>query len=655
MNLLTFPSRRAASRSERLALAVILVLALVLRFRYITLIEHNVDHAYPVWQALNTLETGHLPLVGQGTSVLFSNPALTGYLFLPVVALTRSPLGVYVFVIALNTLAVWFAYRASRALLGVRPALVAAALMAVNPWVIEYSRTSWVQSLLPFFVCAVAWLLWPVLMRQARNPMRRTLLALAMMTLLTQTYLLAFIIIVPVGLLALIFHRRLPKRALMMGAAVFAAATALYAVGLLSQWDDVRRRMDDFSSSEARLSSEAWDGAVRLVTGAEYEVARGVLAPADDSARRHDLSRIAHYMVLGAIVLGMGAAVLTVARGWHGLPVERDRFDAGLIALIWFGVPVIAMTYTGNPVHPFYQLMGLPAGYALAAWGIALAARLHTRTGARLVAAGFIPFALLMSINSARYYQETAAIPGAHDLTALPVGTGVRLGQMIDDHLPQDGMVYAEVETWVINSFSGRVFPTRWDNRAPAFNYIPREGGVYVKLSADEPTPPAGTLNIDALYLRDGTIIHAYRLLPAAAYRLDDDMTPLEVPSEQGLTLLGYGLRSVSRDDGAWELATAWRVDGISPEVPGRVFGPFAHVFDADGQRFLIVDGQPVAGSQWRVGDVHVHRMPFTVTPGTPFSLLLGQYDGMHNANVIFLPRDAAPTAVLTLPGPDTP
>ena len=35
--------------------------------------------------------------------------------------------------------------------------LLAAVLMAVNPWVIEYSRSTWVQSLLPFFTCALAW------------------------------------------------------------------------------------------------------------------------------------------------------------------------------------------------------------------------------------------------------------------------------------------------------------------------------------------------------------------------------------------------------------------------------------------------------------------------------------------------------------------
>ncbi|MFW5748423.1 MAG: hypothetical protein ACOCYT_02285, partial [Chloroflexota bacterium] len=187
---MTSTTNRAYPAYHRVFILAIFSLALIVRFRYLLYIEHNVDHAYTVWQAMNTLTNGALPVAGQGTSVLFANPPLTGYLYLPIVALTRSPLAVYVLVIALNTLGVWMTYRAVRAALGVYPALIAAALMAVNPWVIEYSRTSWVQALLPFFVPAVAWLLWPVLLGISRRPVKRTMLGLIMTALLAHTYLL---------------------------------------------------------------------------------------------------------------------------------------------------------------------------------------------------------------------------------------------------------------------------------------------------------------------------------------------------------------------------------------------------------------------------------------------------------------------------------
>ena len=102
----------------RLLLIAIMLVAIMLRVQYLLQVEFNVDQAWPIAQALDTLDRGIFPLTGQSTSVLFANPTLTGYLYLPVVALTRSALGVYVFVIALNTLAVLLAYRAVRTLIG---------------------------------------------------------------------------------------------------------------------------------------------------------------------------------------------------------------------------------------------------------------------------------------------------------------------------------------------------------------------------------------------------------------------------------------------------------------------------------------------------------------------------------------------------------
>ncbi len=66
-------------------------MAALLRAQYLLQIEHNTDHAWPIAQALRTLDHGDLPLIGQGTSVLFASPPLTGYLYLPWLALTRSP------------------------------------------------------------------------------------------------------------------------------------------------------------------------------------------------------------------------------------------------------------------------------------------------------------------------------------------------------------------------------------------------------------------------------------------------------------------------------------------------------------------------------------------------------------------------------------
>ncbi len=604
---------------QRTLLLLMMLVAAFLRAEYLLQIEHNVDHAYPIWQAMQTLDRGVFPLTGQGTSVLFANPPLTGYLYLPIVALTRSPLGVYVLVIALNTLAVLLAFRAARLIIGVNSALIAAFLMAVNPWVIEYSRTSWVQSLLPFWVCALAWALFPVLLGMAKHPARRLLIALLILTALAQSYLLGFLMIIPVGLLIVLFWRRIPKRALLGGAAVFAAAGALYGAGLLGQRQAVEARLSAFGGNGAHVSGEALSHALRLVSGADYAAARGTLAPLQDAALRQNLSSVAHIIIVAALVAGVALALRRLLSG-------RER-DKALIVLLWFGLPIALMSYVGQVVHPFYQLLGLPAGYMLAAWGLGRLAR--TKAGAALVVAGLLPFGVLMGINSARYYQETAAVPGAHGLTALPLDVGLKLGAALRERLP--GTVYADVDEWILSSFSGETLDFVRDARAPAFNIIPPRG-MYVAAygAAAQGVEPLGSEGQVALHLADGSLIAITQLSQEAAR----EGTPVDAPSDQGIALVGYRLAQTGE---AWTLTTFWQITERVAGIDGRLFAPFAHIFDAEGSRVLIVDGQAVPGYEWRAGDLHAHRMSFTLPEkGAPFTIRIGQYDAGANLNAIF-------------------
>lgn len=641
--------------TDRIVLALILALALLARFRYLTQIEHNIDHAYTVWQAMRTIDLGIFPLTGQATSVLFDNPPLTGYLFIPVVALTRSPIGVYLFVVSLNWLGVLLAYRAARSLIGPRLALIAAGLMAVNPWVIEYSRTSWVQSLLPFFVCALAWLLWPVLMGQSRRPVRRTAAALIVATMLTQTYLLAFFIVVPVGILLLIFRRRVPMRGVVIGGSVFVIATGLFAAGLLAKWDDVQQRVEDFSSGDSTLSLEAWNHAVRLVTGDQYEVARRRDAPDLDFNPRHNATTVAHNALLGTLFLGIGFAGYRLYNGKFRngpSPISRskesgDRADAAIIALVWFGLPVLAMSYTSNQIHPTYQLLGLPAGYVLAAWGLGLIFQPdRVRWGGIALFVLAVPYAMLMLTNSARHYQSIRDNPGLWDLGVQPVDAGLLIGQAIDRHLPVDGVVFAHAPEWTLNSFTGRLFPVINDTRAPAFNTVPAQGGLYLTIAEDPPPPPFGATRVESLLLTDGKTITVDRFLPADEVTLPENR--LDIASHQGLTLVAYELDQRAH---LWNLITVWQVDFVTDEVYQRIYSPFLHVIDSEGNRVLNLGGEGLAGTRWQSGDLHVHQMSFVLpddAPG-PFTLRTGQYDGLHNANVTFLLPDGD-NAVITLP-----
>jgi hypothetical protein len=621
-----------------------MIIAAFLRFHHLLDIEHNVDHAYPIWQALTTLDKGVFPLAGQGTSVLFANPALTGYLYLPFIAITRSPLGAYVLVITLNTLGVFLAFRAAKGLLGIRPALVATLLLAVNPWIIEYSRATWVQSLLPFFAPALAWLLWPVLLGQSKNPARRTVLALIILTMYTQTYLLVFIVLAPVLLLIVIFRRNVPLRGLVMGGIIFALATLVYGIGLLGQADTVGARLGEFSGNPSRLSGVAWSHGLRLVSGEDYELVRGQAAPIRDAVLRHDLTRIAHVVLALAVVVGIGlAAMQLVPEKWRYF-VSRQKIgnrQAATILLLWFGLPIVLMSYVGQPVHPFYQLIGLPAGHILAAWGLCAVLRPDRGWGIAILMVLAVPFAVLMGVNSSRFAEETAATAGIDRLGALPLEYGLQLGHIINELLPPGGMVFADVDEWTLNSLAGKTFPLSRDTRAPAVQIIPTSGALYIQVNTSEAEPLPDASRVESLTLRDSTVL-TVDLYPANT--MPAIIQPLHISSQERIAFLGYDL---SQENQTVQLTTFWKIESLIPESGESLFAPFIHIFDGAGSRVQIVDGEILAGKEWRIGDIHIHRLTFILPEsGAPFTLQVGQYDSIHNQNVIFLP-DYTPTIQL--------
>jgi len=632
-------------------LITIMLIAAVYRFAYISEIEHNVDHAYPVWQALQTLDRGVFPLTGQETSVLVDNPALTGYLFVPLMGLTRSIYSVYVFVIALNTAGVLLTYHAARHLIGARMALIAAFLMAVNPWVIEYSRYSWPPALLVFFLSLVAWLYFPVLMGTAQHPGRRIIAAIVAFTLMTQTTLIAFIAAAPVLILLVIFRKRIPWRSFFAGSAVLVVVVGIYGAGLLANQGAVQNQLEDFSEGNqaAELKPDAAEHAFRLVTGADYEAARGVDAPQNDAALRGNLSFVATSAVGLLMLLGIVVAGLTLLRpGSCQHPpeiTESHARDAALILFVWFGFPVLLMSYNAVIVHPYYLLLTLPAGYILAAWGIAYVLNPFNRGTAALLLILAIPFAALMGLNNFRNSQETAANPGIHDLGALPLDWGTELGRRINQHLPEGGVLFADVDEWTMNSLAGRTFRLIRDVRAPQVAIIPQGGGLYLVAhppEADTDFIPDYAERVDTLTLPDGWSFTFDQYPPDVTAQLSEADI---IPGEKWISLLSSDLRV---DGNQAQLTLLWRVESLNAEISSYTFVPFAHLFNAEGERIAIVDGQGIPGSRWREGDVHRHRLIFDV-PDEATQLQIGQFDGVQGENIIFILPDGSYSPTIPL------
>lgn len=628
----------------RLAPVLILIVGAFLRLQGLSAIEFNIDQVYPQWQALRSLQAGDFPLAGQGTSVLFANPTLMGYFFVPFLAFAPTPYTPFIFTILLNTIALWLAYRALKRMLGFEIALIAMTLLAVNPWLIEDSRRTWVQSLFPFFVALIFWSLTLVLLRLTHRPARWMLITATAAALFANTYLLAYFIVVPVALLVMLFWRKLPKRALFAGVGIFALFFAFYAMGLLNQWEDTRTKADTFlNEGESRLSGEALGHALRLVTGWEYAHARGTDAPADDEALRIELSAILHLLWAAALVAGMLSAAVQWWRGGGRRPVAT-------ILLIWFWVPVFAMSYVSRDVHPFYLIFTIPAGQGLAAWGVSPVLRWRVGRGALLGVLFFT--AGLNGVNTIRFAQESAAHPGQHLPFTLPLGEATRLGQALDAAY-QDGMrVYTPMDEWTPMVLAGEIFPVVGKNPLQEMMIIPPDGGLYMTFHAPDESldPPIHGRPVDIpLRFEDGT--------RAVIWRAAQDFSPRNVfdyGSDIGLRFYGWHLLdALDAGEGA-ALRTYWRVDGLAPERFSWAFAPFVHVYDGTGKRIAIIDGQVAPMGTWQIGDWMVQEMvivlPVDATP--PYRLDVGFFDSVRMVNAIFTyPQDGETifTATITI------
>ncbi|MBZ0286487.1 MAG: hypothetical protein K8I30_02655, partial [Anaerolineae bacterium] len=314
------------------------------------------------------------------------------------------------------------------------------------------------------------------------------------------------------------------------------------------------------------------------------------------------------------------------------------------IILLWFLIPIALMTNVGQPVHPFYQLIGLPAGHILAAWGLCAVFRPQSQSGSRILLVAGIPFALLMTFNVVRFAEETAITPGIDGMTALPLEYGLPLGRAIADNLPPDAVVFSEADEWILNSFAGRTFPVIHDARAPQVQIIPPAGALYVQIAYDSVDALPDANRVATIRMPDLWTLTVDRYSPNTLPEIGQTM---HVASQQGIAFLGY---TIAQDIQTVRLTTFWQVESLPPGIESSLFAPFIHVFDQNGTRVQIVDGQLLGGDKWRAGDLHVHRLTFTLPDsGAPFSLQIGQYDSVQNQNVIFLP-DFKPTIPLKLP-----
>jgi len=142
---------------EWMLLAAVLALGAYLRFSHLGLLEFQGDEAYAANLALEFVKHGRFPSAGLMSSVGVTNPPLFIYLLIPLFAVCANPVCVSCCIAMLGLLAVACCWWVGRKYYGPMAGLVAAALFAVSPWAVIYSRKIWAQDFVPVLATATMW------------------------------------------------------------------------------------------------------------------------------------------------------------------------------------------------------------------------------------------------------------------------------------------------------------------------------------------------------------------------------------------------------------------------------------------------------------------------------------------------------------------
>src|SRR5260221_1597523 len=137
---------------EWAALVVIMILAAALRLGAPGIVEFKTDEANLSVLSLDLVHGRSLPLLGIDSSVGIRNAPVSVYLMAIPYLFTSNPVIATSYVGLLGVIAVLLLYALVRRYYGPVGALTGAALYAVGPWAVIFSRKIWAQDMLPLFV-----------------------------------------------------------------------------------------------------------------------------------------------------------------------------------------------------------------------------------------------------------------------------------------------------------------------------------------------------------------------------------------------------------------------------------------------------------------------------------------------------------------------
>jgi hypothetical protein len=367
-------------------LLAILVVAVYLRVSHIGLLEFKADEANAAILAVKMAHGEAFPSVGLTYSVGVRQAPLYIYLLAPFLAVSRSPAAFTIGWGLISAAAVGLCYWIGRRFFNEKIGLMAAALFAVSPWAVIYSRKIWPQDFLPVFCTVLLWMWYKFLIEEKRC----YLLWIVLLSVAAwQVHLAATNLIVLGGVLWLVCRYPLNWKRIGIGLGINLLLLLPYISFQMQQnWEDFRRAsLVVEASNQAEVytvqgihpqwgfplpSRDYFGYVLSTVSGAQMEDILG-LSTADFVAQDGANKALITLVKLLFVSAFVAAGVVVIRRARASPRFPYFDLSAGLpltVLWLWVLTPVVFFGLVGLRTYLSYFALTFPATVLLIAWVI---------------------------------------------------------------------------------------------------------------------------------------------------------------------------------------------------------------------------------------------------------------------------------------------
>ena len=452
-------NHRRVSTAEWSLLALIVAVGAWLRLSHLDLLEFGSDQAIAAVLALQFIRGGTLTQTGLMSSVGVTNPPLFIYLVIPLFAISQNVVAVSCLIATLHLGAIIVCWHVGRTYYGKVAGLTAAAMFAVSPWAVVYSRAIWAQDFVPILTTFLIWALHAlVLGNRPKAIFWIPVLSLAV----PQIHFSGIALIAAVLTILLIVRPRIDWRFAVAGivASIIPLVPYLH-LQTKQNWEDFRRAAKTMGGQDWQIPEgmtvqpnsgfllprrDYWIPALAVMNAGEIQDRMGISA---DS--RFDLNRVyadhhpgqppyfSQTLTLGDSLLALqrllfvAAWIYLMVRAVQGVRFTKrfpfaqvteqlDRRRAWLLVL-WTTVPLAAYWLVNLWTYQSYYMILYPAHFLALGFLAELAVSKAKHAMARAAVYGLLGLILVWNVTyMLDMYRFLSRLGGAHGTFCTMLG-----------------------------------------------------------------------------------------------------------------------------------------------------------------------------------------------------------------------------------------